>query len=234
MHHNDLHINNLICQKTKREYLYYRGSNGKYFKVPTYGKIIKIIDWGRATVKYKQDSVGNQCFDPDGDVFGQYLPPTSLNHKRRIVHPNSSVDMVMFAFTMLESFYINSPEYKSSVTSSGSSGSSVTSSSNKSESDRNPTGGSYSVHNIDQNRRQRLELLPKSDVIDFLLDICAYQKGKNFYTHCQKLNFTLYCEAAKWSHDSSPRDLLQHNIFKKYELLHTLSQGNKLTVYPLE
>ena len=225
MYHNDLHINNLMCQKTKLEYLYYRGSNGKHFKVPTYGKIVKIIDWGRATVKYKNNNLGNQCFDPDGDVFGQYHPPTSINHKRRLVYPNSSIDMVMFAYTMLESFYINSPDYKSVNLSS--SHSSHSTGSNKKDM-------SNSVYNIDQGRRQRLELLPHSDVIDFLLDICAYHKGKNFYTHCQKLNFTFYCEAAKWSHNSVPRDLIQHNIFKKFEIHPSLHQGNKHPVYPLE
>ena len=45
--HNDLHINNVMYIETTTKYLYYKYNN-IYYRVPTHGKIFKIIDYGRA------------------------------------------------------------------------------------------------------------------------------------------------------------------------------------------
>ena len=45
--HNDLHTNNIVYNNTEKKYIYYRYKN-RHYKVPTYGKIYKIIDFGRA------------------------------------------------------------------------------------------------------------------------------------------------------------------------------------------
>ena len=50
--HNDLHTNNIVYVSTEKKYLYYRYDN-KHYKVPTYGRIYKIIDFGRAIYKFK-------------------------------------------------------------------------------------------------------------------------------------------------------------------------------------
>jgi hypothetical protein len=39
-----------MWKNTKEEYLYYKSRNGKIWKVPTYGKIFYIIDFGRASI----------------------------------------------------------------------------------------------------------------------------------------------------------------------------------------
>ena len=44
--HNDLHGNNIMFQSTTKEYFYYMHNSIKY-KVPTYGYLIKIIDFDR-------------------------------------------------------------------------------------------------------------------------------------------------------------------------------------------
>jgi hypothetical protein len=46
--HNDLHTNNVMWSNTTEPYLYYN-VNGTLHKVPTYGKIIKIIDPSKLT-----------------------------------------------------------------------------------------------------------------------------------------------------------------------------------------
>jgi hypothetical protein len=51
--HNDLHINNIMYTKTDKPFLYYKYNN-QYFKVPTYGKIFKIIDFGRSIFTFKK------------------------------------------------------------------------------------------------------------------------------------------------------------------------------------
>ena len=40
--HNDLHLGNILFKPTNDEYLYYKIMN-KYYKIPTYGYIVKII-----------------------------------------------------------------------------------------------------------------------------------------------------------------------------------------------
>jgi hypothetical protein len=43
--HNDLHTNNIMYMSTEKKYIYYCFKN-KYYRVPTFGKIFKIIDFG--------------------------------------------------------------------------------------------------------------------------------------------------------------------------------------------
>ena len=50
--HNDLHTNNVMYTETDEEYIYYVYKS-KYYKVPTFGKIFKIIDFGRAIYRFQ-------------------------------------------------------------------------------------------------------------------------------------------------------------------------------------
>ena len=50
--HNDLHTNNIVYNKTKKKYLYYKYDN-KHYKIPTFGKIYKIIDFGELFINLK-------------------------------------------------------------------------------------------------------------------------------------------------------------------------------------
>ena len=49
--HNDLHINNIMYTSTSKTFLYYKYNN-IYFKVPTYGYLFKIIDFGRSIFNF--------------------------------------------------------------------------------------------------------------------------------------------------------------------------------------
>ena len=51
-----LHINNIMYQSTDRPYLYYKYNN-QYYKVPTYGKLFKIIDFGRSIFTFLQKNL---------------------------------------------------------------------------------------------------------------------------------------------------------------------------------
>ncbi len=103
--HNDLHVGNVMCKSTKRKYLYYKTSDNTYFKVPTYGRIIKIVDWGRALLDLPSRKIWNNCFNIDFDVFGQYYPPNENQSSRNVVEPNTSFDMTIFTYSLLD------PEY---------------------------------------------------------------------------------------------------------------------------
>ena len=69
--HNDLHIDNIMYQRTNKTYLYYKFNN-IYYKVPTYGYIFKIIDFGRAIFTFKNKLFFSDCFSKYGEADGQY------------------------------------------------------------------------------------------------------------------------------------------------------------------
>ena len=47
-------------------------NNDKYYKVPTYGRIYKIIDFGRAIYKFNGKQIISDCFYNKGEADGQY------------------------------------------------------------------------------------------------------------------------------------------------------------------
>ena len=69
--HNDLHTNNIVYNKTEKKYLYYKYDN-KHYKIPTFGKIYKIIDFGRAIYKFKGNIICSDSYAPEGDAHTQY------------------------------------------------------------------------------------------------------------------------------------------------------------------
>lgn len=106
--HNDLHINNVMYVNTNKKFLYYKYNN-QYFKVPTYGKIAKIIDFGRAIFTIKNKVFFNDVFSKYGEAEGQYTHPTPSIHfniekkKNKKKHnPNYSFDLCRLATTMIE------------------------------------------------------------------------------------------------------------------------------------
>lgn len=104
--HNDLHINNIMFSSCKTEFLYYK-INNKYFKVPTYGKIFKIIDFGRAIVTYNGKVYMNDVYSKNGEAYGQYAYKEQvdfLKNKDNIDITQSSpyFDLCRLAMTILD------------------------------------------------------------------------------------------------------------------------------------
>ncbi len=111
--HNDLHTNNIVWTKTPIEYLYYKRQNGDFFKVPTYGKLFHLIDYGRATF-----SVGDRMFMSDdffegNDACGQYNYGACFVPHQPVVYPNMSFDLCRLAVSLLDSLYTETPTVKS-------------------------------------------------------------------------------------------------------------------------
>ena len=90
--HNDLHTNNIMFVNTDREFLYYKYQDN-YFKVPTFGKIYKIIDFGRATFKFKGRNFISDSFHKDGDAGSQYNMEPYFNSNKPRLEPNGSFDL---------------------------------------------------------------------------------------------------------------------------------------------
>ena len=90
--HNDLHTNNIMYVNTDIEFLYYK-YNSVTYKVPTYGKIFKIIDFGRSIYKYNGKLFCSDSFDTGGDAATQYNFEPYYNSKYPVVEPNYSFDL---------------------------------------------------------------------------------------------------------------------------------------------
>jgi hypothetical protein len=90
--HNDLHTNNIMYKSTEKEYLYYK-FDGVYYKVPTYGRLYKIIDFGRAIYKFRGQVLCSDSFHRKGDAATQYNCEPYFNNKKPRIEPNYSFDL---------------------------------------------------------------------------------------------------------------------------------------------
>ena len=108
--HNDLHINNIMYQSTDRPYLYYKYNN-QYFKVPTYGKIFKIIDFGRSIFTFRKKTYMNDVFSKYGEAEGQYTHPPQVSFLKTdykdMVYPSYHFDLCRLAITMIDEIRYN-------------------------------------------------------------------------------------------------------------------------------
>lgn len=101
--HNDLHTNNVMFVKTDKKFLHYR-CNGVYYRVPTHGRIMKIIDFGRAVYKYRGKTMVSDSFDRAGDAATQYNCEPYLNPNKPRLDPNPSFDLCRLACSLFDYF----------------------------------------------------------------------------------------------------------------------------------
>ena len=99
--HNDLHTNNIMYVKTDKPFLYYM-FEGNVYKVPTYGKIFKLIDFGRGIYKYLGKTFCSDSFGPGGDASTQYNCEPFFNEKKPRLEPNYSFDLCRLGTSMFD------------------------------------------------------------------------------------------------------------------------------------
>ena len=109
--HNDLHTNNIMYIPTDEPYLYYSYKDIRY-KVPTFGRIFKIIDFGRAIYTYDGKRFVSDSFHPDGDAATQYNIEPFLDFTKPILEPNYSFDLCRLACSMIDMLPDESPVYE--------------------------------------------------------------------------------------------------------------------------
>ena len=108
--HNDLHTNNVMYVETDREFLYYK-VDSKYYKVPTFGKIFKIIDFGRAIYKYKGKIICSDSYHPTGDAATQYNCEPYLNDKKPRLEPHYGFDLCRLACALYDDLFLHTLHY---------------------------------------------------------------------------------------------------------------------------
>ena len=101
--HNDLHTNNIMYELTDKKFLYYKYNN-KYYKVPTYGRIYKIIDFGRAIYSFKGKLMCSDSFKQSGDAATQYNFKPYFNPNKPQLNPNPSFDLCRLSCSLFDYF----------------------------------------------------------------------------------------------------------------------------------
>jgi hypothetical protein len=99
--HNDLHTNNIMYVSTTKEFLHYK-ILGKYYKIPTYGKIYKIIDFGRSIYTVNNTLLCSDSFSVNGTAHTQYNCEPFYNPSKPIIEPNYSFDLCRLSCSMID------------------------------------------------------------------------------------------------------------------------------------
>lgn len=110
--HNDLHSNNVVWSPTDLDYLYYKTNDGHIFKVPTFGKIFRIIDFGRAIFRINENLFFSDDFKKGNDAAEQFNFGELYDPSEPEVHPNPSFDLCRFTVSIFESLFPESPAVK--------------------------------------------------------------------------------------------------------------------------
>ena len=113
--HNDLHSNNIMYVPTTEEYFYYN-CEGTFYRVPTYGYLIKIIDFERGVASIKLTGMKDakvfmsDHFSLDEEAGGQYNSGTYYTSKYKEIKPNPSFDLARLATSMFWDVFPEGPE----------------------------------------------------------------------------------------------------------------------------
>ncbi len=99
--HNDLHTNNIMYIETDIEYIYYK-YNLKTYKIPTYGYIFKIIDFGRAIYKYDGTVYCSDSYSKGEDAHTLYNFKPFFNKNIPIIEPNYSFDLCRLGISIYD------------------------------------------------------------------------------------------------------------------------------------
>tara|TARA_Y100000389_G_scaffold88173_1_gene84635 strand:- start:2323 stop:4041 length:1719 start_codon:yes stop_codon:yes gene_type:complete len=99
--HNDLHTNNIVYNSSEKKFIYYKFNN-KHYKIPTFGKIYKIIDFGRAIYKFKGKQIISDSYSQEGDAATQYNCEPYLNTNKPRLDPNYSFDLCRLGCSLFD------------------------------------------------------------------------------------------------------------------------------------
>jgi hypothetical protein len=101
--HNDLHTGNIMYVSTDLAYLHY-SVDGHLYRVPTFGRIFKIIDFGRAIYTVNGKRYCSNNYAPNNEAAGMFnVDPYRDPNKPELV-PSYSVDLCRLGLSMYDFF----------------------------------------------------------------------------------------------------------------------------------
>jgi hypothetical protein len=114
--HNDLHGNNVMYVKTNQPHCFYIHA-GVAYKVPTFGYLMKIIDFDRAIVSLRLTGLKDpktfmsSQFHKDEEAGGQYNVDPFYCNKHPHIGASSSFDLVRFATSVFWDMFPKGPKH---------------------------------------------------------------------------------------------------------------------------
>jgi hypothetical protein len=115
--HNDLHSNNVMYVPTEKLFLNYK-IDGQVFRVPTYGRLIKLIDFDRGTGSVRIAGMKqpkffmSDNFSPSEEAGGQYNTDPFYMSKYETIKPNPSFDLVRLATSLFWDLFPEGPQHE--------------------------------------------------------------------------------------------------------------------------
>ena len=92
-----------MFRKTDLKNLNYK-FNDKYYSVPTFGRIFKLIDFGRSIYKFNGRLICSDSYHQKGDAATQYNFGPYFNKKKPHLAPNKSFDLCRLACSLYDYF----------------------------------------------------------------------------------------------------------------------------------
>jgi hypothetical protein len=205
--HNDLHTNNIVWSETKEEFLYYTTLNKKVYKVPTYGKIFKIIDFGRSIFSLNEHLFISDDFYDGNDADTQYnFPPLSDNSEEPVVYPNFSFDLARLSISLIEGLFPEVPRERLNA-------------------------------KILSKENGRVVKETVSDLYNILWHWLIDDKGENILydeNNDERFpDFQLYVHISAHCNNGIPKEQLNHKLFQKYIVKNILTLSKDIKIYSL-
>ena len=213
--HNDLHTNNIVWTETEEEFLYYTTLNNKYhtssnnkiYKVPTYGKIFKIIDFGRSIFSLNEHLFISDDFYEGNDADTQYnFPPLSYDPEEPTVYPNFSFDLARLSISLIEGLFPEVPRERLNA-------------------------------KILSKESGRVVKETISDLYNILWHWLIDDKGENILydeNNDERFpDFQLYVHISAHCRNGIPKEQLNHKLFQKYIVKNILTLPKDIKTYSL-
>lgn len=189
--HNDLHSNNILWRSTTKRFLYYRTKAGKRWRVPTFGKIFSIIDFGRSIFRLGPHQWISDDHWPDQDAGDQYNFGPFYNSSKPKVLPNPSFDLCRLSVSLIDGLFEEYPEKKKGK-----------------KANILSQEGSWIMY---ETRSPLFNMLWSWTVDDAGRTIYETEKGEEKYE-----GFDLYIHIAQDVHKAVPKDQLERSIFNPF------------------
>jgi hypothetical protein len=111
--HNDLHTNNIVWTHTDQKYFFYQNRDGTVWRIPTYGKVFRLIDFGRSIFWINEKLFFSDDFKEGNDAAEQFsFGPLRTDESQEEVYPNPSFDLCRLAVSLFEALFPMKPEPK--------------------------------------------------------------------------------------------------------------------------
>ena len=201
--HNDLHSNNILWRRTDQKFLFYKKKDGTVWRVPTFGKIFTIIDFGRSIFRLGKRLWVSDDHWPDQDAGDQYNFGPFFDHTKPKVPPNPSFDLCRLSVSLIDGLFDEAPPKKKGK------GVSIIS-----EED------GWKVY---ETRSPLYNLLWSWTVDDQGKTVYENQRGDEKYE-----GFELYIRIAQDVHHAVPKDQLHRPVFQQFVWTNNVPKEEKV------